>query len=187
MNRIDILQGLIDRHGYRKYLEIGVNTPAQPGYSRDSIRVEVKHGIDPNVDTDFVMTSDDFFQLETVGCREYDLIFVDGDHTYEQAYRDVRNALKRLSKNGRIVMHDTMPTSRLTQLVPRQSDAWHGDVWKAVARLRLDGDVTVETIGTDEGCTVITPVPSDPWDMYRDAGEIITNLMTPEKWKENLP
>lgn len=64
--------------GAKRYLEIGVNTKAQPGYSRDKIIASVVHGVDPNpeTDADFVMTSDRFFQ--DYCDRNYDVIFIDG-------------------------------------------------------------------------------------------------------------
>ena len=87
MNRIQIINNLIKKNNYKSYLEIGVNTPAQPGYSHDSIHVEIKHGVDPNVETTYKMESDDFFKNHI--SQKYDIIFVDGLHLFEQAHRDI--------------------------------------------------------------------------------------------------
>ena len=51
MTRTEIINGLIEKYGYKSYLEIGVNTPAQPGYNWTGVNIETKHGVDPNVDT----------------------------------------------------------------------------------------------------------------------------------------
>jgi len=64
LSRADVINALIVRYGYRSYLEIGVNTQAQPGWSHDSIEIETKHGVDPNpaVDATFPVTSDEFLK-----------------------------------------------------------------------------------------------------------------------------
>jgi glycosyltransferase involved in cell wall biosynthesis len=154
MTRTDILNMLIRRYKYSSYLEIGVNTQAQPGYNWEGVDVLLKHGVDPNVDTTYKMTSDDFF--ETHVSQKYDLIFIDGLHLYEQAYRDIQNALRFLTERGTIVVHDCIPHSEVTQRRIRDSDAWHGDVWKAVVNLRFsDPTLDISTVDTDEGCAII--------------------------------
>lgn len=153
MNRIQIINTLIERNNYKTYLEIGVNTPAQPGYSHESIKVAVKHGVDPNVDTTYKMTSDDFFATNTT---TYDIIFVDGLHIFEQAHRDIENSLKILNEGGTIVVHDCNPVHEITQRPIRASSVWHGDVWKAILKLRTErGDISIYTIDADEGCAII--------------------------------
>ena len=181
MTRIELIQGLIDKHGYSTYLEIGVNTPKQPGYSHDSIKVEVKHGVDPNVDTDFKMPSDVFFKENT---NKYDIIFIDGDHEYKQCYRDIINALDALNEGGTVVVHDTNPPTESTTRIPRETDAWHGDVWKAIARLRIEGGVFLLTVNTDEGCTVIKKDEKENPYSYLDENRYeILNLISTQEWK----
>lgn len=153
MTRIELIQGLIDKHGYKTYLEIGVNTPKQPGYSHDSIQIAIKEGVDPNVDTTYKMPSDVFFRENS---NKYDIIFIDGDHTYEQCYRDIVNSLAILNEGGTIVVHDCIPHNEMTQRVPRETDAWHGDVWRSILRLRMEEyDLEIYTVDTDEGCAII--------------------------------
>lgn len=182
MTRIELIQGLIDKHGYKTYLEIGVNTPKQPGYSHDSIQIAIKEGVDPNVDTTYKMTSDVFFRENS---NKYDIIFIDGDHTYEQCYRDIVNSLAILNEGGTIVVHDTNPPTEQTTRIPRETDAWHGDVWKAIARLRIEG-VPILTIDTDEGCTLITNGKTNPYDFFDKNRDEILNLVKPEIWKNLL-
>lgn len=154
LNRIEIINTLIKKNGYTKYLEVGVNTPAQPGYSHASINVQIKHGVDPNVDTTYRMTSDDFFAKNS---DAYDIVFIDGLHIFEQAHRDIVNALAILSPNGTIVVHDCNPVSEITQRPERASSVWHGDVWKAILKLRIEHTgISIYTIAADEGCAVIT-------------------------------
>jgi hypothetical protein len=73
-------------------------------------------------------------------------------HENEQVYRDVKNSLKCLNKNGSIVMHDCLPLKEEHQIVPRKSNYWNGDVWKAFVRLRNERkDVKMSVIDTDCG------------------------------------
>lgn len=154
LTRIELINTLISMHGYTSYLEIGVNTPAQPGYSHDSIAIALKHGVDPAVDTTYKMTSDAFFENHIT--RTYDIIFVDGLHIFEQAYRDIINSLQSLNPGGTIVVHDCNPTTEITQRPIRVSSVWHGDVWKAILKLRMENkNCSIYTVDTDEGCTII--------------------------------
>lgn len=154
MTRTEIINGLIKKNGYKTYLEIGVNTPAQPGYNWVGINIETKHGVDPNVDTTYRMTSDEFFEKHAE--IKYDIIFIDGLHLFEQVEKDINNSLTHLNENGTIVVHDTNPVEEITQRRERASDAWHGDVWKAILKLRLENpNVSIHTVETDEGCTII--------------------------------
>jgi hypothetical protein len=154
MTRTEIINGLIEKNDYTSYLEIGVNTPAQPGYNWVGVNVPLKHGVDPNVDTTYKMTSDDFFEKHA--SQKYDIVFVDGLHLHEQVYRDITNSLEFLNENGVIVVHDCNPVTEITQRRERASDAWHGDVWKAIVQLRIENpELEIYTVNTDEGCGII--------------------------------
>lgn len=154
MTRTELLNSLIEKNNYKKYLEIGVNTPAQPGYNWKGIEIELKHGVDPNVNTTYQVTSDEFF--EKYISTKYDIIFVDGLHLFEQCYKDIINSLNNLNEKGTIVVHDCNPITEITQRRERASDAWHGDVWKAIVKLRTEReDLEICVVDTDEGCGII--------------------------------
>lgn len=154
MTRTQLINSLIKKNNYVSYLEIGVNTPAQPGYNWVGVDIQTKHGVDPNVDTTYKMTSDEFFEKHIT--QKYDIVFVDGLHLHEQVYRDIINSLNNLNENGVIVVHDCNPVTEITQRRERASDAWHGDVWKAIVQLRLENpDLEIYTVNTDEGCGII--------------------------------
>jgi hypothetical protein len=154
MTRTELINGLIQKNDYKTYLEIGVNSPAQPGYNWVGVNVPVKHGVDPNVDTTYKVTSDEFFEKHA--SQKYDIVFVDGLHLHEQVYRDITNSLNFLNENGVIVVHDCNPVTEITQRRERASDAWHGDVWKAIVQLRMENpDLEIHTVNTDEGCGII--------------------------------
>lgn len=87
---------------------------------------------------------------------KYDIIFVDGLHIFEQAHRDIINSLKYLNEKGVIVVHDCNPKKEITQRRERASSVWHGDVWKAILKIRMENpEVEIYTVNTDEGCAVI--------------------------------
>lgn len=199
MTRSQLINLLIQKKDYHSYLEIGVNTPAQPGFSHDNIKVDIKHGVDPNPDTlaTFIMPSDEFFAKHVQ--QKYDIIFVDGLHVFDQAYRDIINSLKWLNDGGTIVVHDCNPTTEITQRVERASDVWHGDVWKAILQLRTEHpEVEISTVDTDEGCGIITkghqellPKEADEQSMYTydylaTHRQEILHLVSPEQFQQQL-
>lgn len=195
MTRTEIINAIINKYGYENYLEIGVNTPLQPGYNWIGIKCKTKHGVDPNVDTTFKMTSNEFF--EKYVSIKYDLIFIDGLHLFEQVYLDIVNSLKWLSHNGTIVVHDCNPITEITQLRERASGAWHGDVWKAIVKLRMeDINLSINTVDTDEGCgiirrgnqTLLTVSPEENYYEYpflEKRRKEALNLIDVEDFKEN--
>ncbi len=157
MTRTEIMTILIEKYGYKKYLEIGVNTPAQPGFNFESIKVETKHGVDPAVDTTFKMTSDEFFNGKVP--MKYDLVFVDGLHVFDQAHRDIVNSLEWLGDNGTVMVHDCNPTTEITQRPDRASNVWHGEIY---------------TIDADEGCAIIRKGSQELFKAPADASDVYT-------------
>lgn len=154
MTRTELINSLITKNNFKTYLEIGVNTPSQPGYNWVGIDIPLKHGVDPNVETTYKMTSDEFFEKHI--SQKYDIIFIDGLHIFEQVYKDITNSIENLNENGVIVVHDCNPITEITQRRERASDAWHGDVWKSIVKLRMENiGLDISTVDTDEGCGII--------------------------------
>lgn len=153
--RTDLLNWLIEREGYRRYLEIGVRNPSD---NFDRIEAEYKFGVDPdpNVQAYFCGTSDEFFES---GFYRYDLIFIDGDHRWTTALRDVGNSLARLAPNGTIVMHDCLPRCKEhSQLTYGNGQTGNGTAWKAYAILRMsrpDLSMYMLDIPNEDGIGVI--------------------------------
>ena len=92
----------------------------------------------------------------------FDVAFIDGLHIYEQALRDVENALAHLNADGVVLMHDcNPPEAAVAARDPAVAaadghKAWCGDVWKAVVHLRATRrDLRVSVLDTDYGIGVI--------------------------------
>ena len=97
------------------------------------------------------------------------------------------NALGVLQEGGIIVVHDTRPVSFSTQ-TRLQGDTykWHGDVWRAIVFLRLTHpNLFVMTVDTDEGCTLISKGPGEPYSNIFD-DSLFTWEFFAENYKELL-
>jgi hypothetical protein len=153
MERTEIINRLIAKHNYKNYLEIGV----QYGHNFRDINlprkcktaVDIKKQIlDFEYFLDHETTSDEFFKQNT---KKYDIIFIDGDHSFEQSYLDVTNALQCLNLEGTIVCHDCYPTTE-----ELASFSFMGTVYKTILKLRMTRtDLNIFVVNTDCGCGVI--------------------------------
>ena len=137
MNRTEILQGLIDLNDYKSFLEIGLGE----GRNFHNIRCDVKVGVDPFPSIKgmgvLTTTSDEFFEFSK---EKFDLIFIDGLHHSDQVEKDIVNAYKKLKKGGMLMIHDCNPWNERMTSVPRETLAWTGDVFRAVAGLIAEWD-----------------------------------------------
>jgi hypothetical protein len=61
--------------------------------------------------TTYIMASDEFFKTVKFDCPAA-IVFIDGDHIYEQVRKDFINALRVLAPNGYIFLHDTAPPNK---------------------------------------------------------------------------
>lgn len=154
MYRWDIINKFIDKYNYSSYLEIGL----QDGNCRDKINLpnSKKITVDPSTHSNnptYLMTSDQFFDLNK---EKFDIIFIDGLHEAAQVYKDITNSLKILNTNGTIVCHDMIPENENTSKVPRITEIWMGDCWKAWFKfLSTREDLEMFLIDTDAGIGVI--------------------------------
>jgi len=159
MDRTEIINSLIKKNGYKKYLEIGVES----GINIRNVECDLKHGVDPNVtayDAQFHLKSDEFFEI-LKNDMKYDIVFIDGLHTEDQVLRDVDNAIKHLTKKGAIVLHDSNPpTEEFADPTPRDVN-WCGTVYRAIWKLRRRPNLTVNTVDCDFGCAIITLSPNN--------------------------
>ena len=192
--RTDIINTLIDKYNYVNYLEIGVND----GNNIKRIKAEHIDGVDPGIEgkdvpeTNYKITSDEFFNLIKDSGIKYDIIFIDGLHHDYQVLKDIQNALKHITDNGTIVCHDMNPRWELSTRREPAGVCWNGDCWKTWAQLRttLTG-YSMEVVDTDHGVgiirkgeqTLLDNVVSDYWEMEVNRKEIL-NLITVEEFNQ---
>ena len=171
MKRTDIINSLIQKFNYKSYLEVGTQDPTS---NFDKINAEHKVSIDPfprGIVT-FVGTSDEYFESISDDTK-FDIIFIDGLHHNDQVLKDIENSLNHLSHNGTIVCHDCLPTTEKMQERNDHGGEWTGDVWKAIAELRVErNDLDIKVVDTDYGCGIIrkgesqTYTPSSEYQTY---------------------
>ncbi len=204
MKRGDVIQEIIDKKKARTYLEIGIGR----GMNFLQIKARRKIAVDPkiafsrkrriewtfknvcNVRAKFYeYTSDRYFGLKKPADR-FDVVFIDGLHTYEQSLRDVINSLSSLNETGVIVMHDCNPTTgaaaqpaesfehALELNPPGWDNRWCGDVWKTVCYLRSQRrDLKVFVFDIDDGLGIVTRGQADS---YLSLSEVELDKMTYE-------
>ena len=152
--RTDLLNFLAGKYNLQNYLELGVQVPE---LNFDKIKCKYKSGVDPDHEAKatYQMTSDKFFKT-WIYDETFDLIFIDGLHTAEQVQKDFENALKVISPNGFIVLHDCNPEKEEHTIVPRPTERghWNGDVYRFACRICSGNDFC--TVDIDNGCGVFT-------------------------------
>lgn len=139
-------------NGATRYLEVGVFQ----GNTFRAVDCANRCGVDPDPkfdvasirdsSTEFhVCTSDAFFT--TTAARQFDTIFLDGLHTFEQTLRDFLNSLCCAHARTVWLIDDTWPsdcasalpslaqTDKFRALTNDQGTAWHGDVFKLIFAL----------------------------------------------------
>jgi hypothetical protein len=151
-SRTDLLKFIIDNKSISKYLEIGI----QNGINFKEIDVDFKLGIDPNPkyksDSNMLyITSDEFFKIDNPLYTKFDLIFIDGYHSFDQSLSDLKNSLNIIKPNGIIVMHDALPHT-----LEYTSMNWCGTTYKTIIWAALHQELNVKTFEGDHGCAVIT-------------------------------
>lgn len=198
MNRTDIINFYTAKFPECSYLEVGVGN-LSANFSK--INATSKICVDPRTkDATYVTTSDDFFAANK---NKYDVIFIDGDHRAVQVIKDINNALKSISPNGIILLHDCNPLLEVHQREDIVVSHWNGSVWKAILFYRMtEPNISIQTIDTDEGIGIIKPFGKqqlftldgeisfehDAFSKYFDFNflslhrQSILNLLTTDEW-----
>ena len=172
-----------------RYLEIGVDT----GVVFLHVRAHRKVGVDPHgrvprwkwflhpntlLRGSFFRTTSDRFFTALAPEAAFDVIFVDGDHSFEQSRRDVANALEHLADDGVVVIHDCNPPgpgSASRDSADAAGGPWCGDVWKTIVELRATrADLAVSVIDADFGVGVVRRGAGGGLDVEAQAIESMT-------------
>ena len=146
--RWNLIDYLVKKNNFEYYLEIGCDQ----NQLFSKINIENKFGVDPVSGGNIRKTSDAFFLDNRIN---FDLVFIDGLHEYNQVKSDILNSLNFLNKNGIILVHDSLPESMSKQAVPRYRMSWNGNVWKAIVDLRCNKDIEIFTCEMDQGIAII--------------------------------
>lgn len=184
--RTELLNFLAKRYGLERYLEIGVQNPAN---NFDLIQCLIKTSVDPDPNSMATcgMTSDEYFTTQKTYSWGFDLIFIDGLHHADQAARDFTNSFKVLAPGGFIVLHDCNPPKEEYTHVPRDSKMWWGDVYKFASR--LSRNETFCTVDIDCGCgvfkktngvSILDAVPD--WNHFDKNRKTLLNLISAEEF-----
>ena len=152
-SRKEIVQNIINKKKFKKYLEIGCFDDELFNY----VSCDKKVGVDPVSGGTIRKTSDQFFSTNN---EFFDCIFIDGLHEYQQVRKDISNSLKFLNDGGIILLHDCLPNNYFEQAIPRCQWTWNGDVWKAIVECRSKASIDVYTIYADHGIGVIFKRPN---------------------------
>ncbi len=144
------INALAQRLGATRYLEIGLRR----GGTFREVEIADRTGVDPAYQFDaeamsneatriYRLTSDAFFAAEPHTTR-YDIVYVDGLHTFEQVMRDVNNAILRMHTRSVMLIDDTVPNDVYSTLPDLETAerfrtaagstrrSWHGDVFKTI-------------------------------------------------------
>ena len=133
-----------------KYLEIGCEY--NQIFNTIPLAKGMKIGVDPERGGTHRQTSDDFFKNNST---KFDLIFIDGLHTYEQCQKDVINSLNFINEGGIILLHDMLPQNSYEEKNHRS-----GDVWKVAVELQLSKNLEFKIANVDCGVGIIKPQPN---------------------------
>ena len=204
MTRIDIINHLIQKYGYKNYLEIGVRTNND---CFNHINIENKVGVDPGYENpneryDYQMESDEFFvqvrsgQTEFPKDHKWDIIFIDGLHLADQVHRDILNSLEHLEQGGTIVMHDCCPPHENASREVH-TGLWCGTVWKAYMWFRNNRpDLFMTCVDDDFGVGIIqrgkqelAPNTNPMYEynnFFANRSEYL-NMITPEQFLNMFP
>ncbi len=189
MDRIEFIQRIFRNTNFENYLEIG----CEEGDSFLPIAAKNKIAVDPNFQIPFSVKlkwmfkqprnirnqyfeeeSNTFFKRRAYlkQLKPFDVVLIDGLHTFQAALNDVFNSCKYLNPNGVIVMHDCYPPYRAAALAtaafPTKAEqaatvgwdgGWCGDVWKTIVYLRRNASsyLAVCVLDTDLGLGIIRP------------------------------
>ncbi|WP_167350689.1 class I SAM-dependent methyltransferase [Methylobacterium variabile] len=196
MERYQVLQGLLALFEAPAYLEVGVDK----GETFHGLRAGSKIAVDPTFSFDvdaarqqadnqncryFNVTSDQFFQTEAPVHR-FDVIYIDGLHTFEQTLRDFLNATVALKPGGVVVIDDVIPASyaaslpdldlsrRFWQATSNPDGSWMGDVYKLVFFIHhFMPSYSYATIVENHGQTVVWQAPRAlPGPVFKDVEAI---------------
>jgi hypothetical protein len=190
--RSEVISQFLNLNKESSYLEIGVNQ----GVTFNAIEANRKVAVDPQFMFDtlaytipdkvefFEVCSDEYFALAQAEDVKFDVIYLDGLHTFEQTLRDLLNAFSVIKPHGVVILDDVIPNSFdaslsdvdeafvIRSLAAQIGAVWHfdgswmGDVYKVVFFLKsFMQQYSYATVLENHGQTVI-------WQQTRPAKSV---------------
>lgn len=155
MTRTTVIQNLIKEHNLKSYLEIGVQESA----NGSQIECEYKVGVDIKKPSNANQHFNSFYEGKSRNFFEsnrekFDLIFIDGDHSYEEVVNDFANAISMT--NRFVVLHDAYPQEQEATKWPNntQYGTYNGEVYRVLLTIHLLG-IPYKLYKFDHGVLVI--------------------------------
>lgn len=188
-----------------RYLEVGVAR----GGTFLAVDIPTKHGVDPRFRFDttphatervrfFQVPSDDYFTREVPPDLRFDIIFLDGLHTFEQTFRDFCASMTHAHRDTVWIIDDVFPSDVFSAMPSQEnavafrrqhgrgSRAWHGDVYKCVFAIHdFFPNLSFRTFepGPDNPQTVILNRPRPDFAPRFDNLEAISRLDYYDFWE----
>jgi predicted O-methyltransferase YrrM len=152
--RATVVQALLDLFERPRYLEVGVET----GQTFHTVQAARKVAVDPVFKFDMAaaeadpanptsayhqVESDVYFADLLAEDERFDVVFLDGLHTFDQTLKDLLAAMTCLADDGVILIDDVMPDTYAASLPDRErtlryhalmpnTGTWMGDVYRLV-------------------------------------------------------
>jgi hypothetical protein len=190
------LEALAATNDARSYLEIGVEKGAT---FLNATFFELRHGVDPRFRFDvrdyesasvrfFEMTSDAFFTRSDAK-QNYDVIFLDGRHTFEQTFRDFCSTQAHAHDRTIWVIDDVQPSDifaahhdmhtayKFREEHGLEGNRWMGDVYKVVFAIHdFFPNLSYRTSTRNNAQTIVTRRPRTAFKPLYDNLERISRM-----------
>ncbi len=138
-----------------RYLEIGSADCFTPNLIAPCCTTLVGIDVDPrgyptHDNIEIISVSSNRYFRRISPTTKFDLIFIDGDHSYVQVCKDFNNSIAHLTQNGVIAMHDSFPPDE----EHKRLDLC-GEVYMLVRELRENRHFEVFTVPITFGVTLV--------------------------------
>jgi len=167
MRSCDAINSLLGGGEGKHYLEIGVGS----AINFNEVECKYKMGVDPEwINSDcaderfYIGTSDEYFRdCKKMTWKKFDVVYIDGDHSYCVSCRDMVRSFSVLKPGGRIVVHGCLPRtpSQACSFRPRGENLWCGEVWRNWMWFRKMINIRTFCIPSDCGIGVISKGKND--------------------------
>jgi hypothetical protein len=163
LQKFDIVNALVRKNRYQRYLEICTATTGFEFGSIDRATLQVCHRLMYRCPNDFDDGHEVTFRSSSESTEnlldpdvKYDVVFVDPFHTFECSLRDLHLGLSALREGGTMVIHDCCPDDEECVTPWYKEGGWCGVTYCAYVDFLLSHSGLVYcTVDTDLGCGIV--------------------------------